>query len=86
MGRLKQQPLPVVNLHKENQQSPWGERRAEQLKVLLKGIRANNNRHGREGVGAGLAALRQRKVRNEAEAASPGQEADGHIGVGPSPH
>lgn len=37
VGRLKEQPLPVVDLHEENQQGPWGER-ARPLMGLLEGL------------------------------------------------
>lgn len=39
VGRLKEQPLPVVDLHEENQQGPRGER-ARPLMGLLEGLAA----------------------------------------------
>ena len=64
MGYLKQQPLPIVNLHKENQQGPWGKRKAKQLRILLKGICKNQQQMERV---QGWAALRYLKIRNEGE-------------------
>lgn len=51
MGCLKQQPLPVVNLHKEDRQGPWGERKAEPLRWLCKGTSQNQHQFKRYGVG-----------------------------------
>ena len=52
MGRLEQQPLPVVDLHKEDQQGPWGERQAEPLRGLCKGASQNQHQFKRYGVRA----------------------------------
>ena len=51
MGRLEEQPLPVVNLHKEDQQGPGRGRDAKQLKAPLEGINQNQQRTERYGAG-----------------------------------
>ena len=52
VGRLEQQPLPVVDLHKEDQQGPWGGSEAEQLRGPPKGVNLNQHPTKRHGAGA----------------------------------